>query len=595
MTTMRKALFILLLCAITAWSCQEELRPENCAQGSGSLELKLGSGDAITLQTKATDLEEGLKFNNVLVILVNNSGNVVGNVYKTYPYTPGVDDIQDAESDTSVAEDVIHFNGLLPGNYHVYAYANIDASAWQSGSIDAQEKLIANGTSFSSFADRELAALTGTGVPADPSGSMLLTGHKEVAVGLTRVPETLDLLRPVVRFKVSVRNHTPFPVRVDELRFSQFNPDRAYLIDHRDDSGVPAVPSGVTYRAMPAFDTSVGDDNSVAADTVEVVYQRLLYENAYSKPYKIFATMTLDRTSESLSDLQLSLGDRPFGVIDYTTLNSMDSGEQVDVLLINPRKQTRSARLYYGVSAEDNYAWESCGYDSYNKLFARASAIYGENPSFGYVDYSYTGPGSSNSGLAGWTGLAADAPLGPPNGTTITFDYTGASSGSPKKYLRTLLRGSDGLFSIDGLSSSSTSLTGMRIEQGTKTDNNRFASDLQGSYLVNFIQNSTGKNLKSDSMYNSSDVNTAKKCKLVWDTARNQDHQFILFGKYMAGGPLKRILKDNNKEVPLTYMARNEEINVVLNVYYSDTEGTLNFVVDNSTWKTATTVTHTFK
>jgi hypothetical protein len=597
MMTMRKALFILLLLsAFAAWSCRKELGPEAVASGNGSIELKLNSGNAVTLQTKANDLEEGLKFNNVLVILVNNSGIVVGNVYKTYPYTPGVDDIQDAESDTSVAEDVIHFNGLLPGNYQVYAYANIDASAWQSGNLIAtQEKVAAVGSSFSALADRELAALTGTGVPSNPSSSMLLTGQKEVAVGLTRVSETLDLLRPVVRFKVSVRNHTPFPVKVDELRFSHFNPDKAYLLDHRDDSGVPSLPSGVTYRAMPAFDTTAGDDDTVASDTVEVVYQRLIYENAYSKPYKIFAAMTLDRSSESLSDLQLSLGDRPFGVIDYTTLNGMDVGEQVDVLLINPRKQTRSARLYYRVSAQDNYAWESCGYDGFNKLFARASAIFGENPSFGYVGFTYNGAGSNNSGLAGWTGLDADAPLGPPNNSTVTFNYTGANSGNPRKYFRTLSRNADGLFSIDGLSSSATSLTGMRVEQGTISDSNRFPPDLQAGNLVNFIQNSTGKNLKSDCMYSESDVNKAKKSKLVWDTARNQDHQFILFGKYMAGGPLKRILKDNNKEVPLTYMARNEEINVVINVYYSDTEGTLDFVVDNSTWKTATTVTHTFK
>lgn len=594
--TMRKALFILLLLsAFAAGSCRKDIGPEAVTSGDGSLELKLGSGKAIGLKTKATDLEEGLEFNNVLVVLVNNSGNVVGSVYKTYPYTPTGGDIQDAESESSVTEDVIHFNGLLPGNYQVYAYANIDASAWQSGSISTQEKTVAPGTSFSSFADRELAALTGTGVPADPSGSMLLTGRKEVAVGLTRVSETMDLLRPVVRFKVTVRNHTPFPVIIDELRFSQFNPDKAYLVDHRNDSGIPAMPPGVTYRAMPAFDTAAGDDDTVASDTAEVVYQRLIYENAYSKPYKIFAAMTLDRSSESMSDLELSLGNRPFGVIDYTTLTNMDAGEQVDVLLINPRKQTRSARLYYGVSAEDNYAWESIGYDLFNKLFARASAIYAENPSFGYVDFTYNGAGSTNSGLAGWTGLDADAPLGPPNGSTITFDYTGANSGSPKKYFRTLSRGNDGLFSIDGLSSSTTSLTGMRVEQGTISDKNRFPSDLQASNLVNFIQNSTNKYLKSDCMYSESNVDKAKKTKLVWDTVRNQDHQFILFGKYMAGGPLKRILSDNNKEVPLTYMARNEEINVVINVYYSDQEGTLDFMVDNSTWKTATTVTHTFK
>ena len=58
---------------------------------------------------------------------------------------------------------------------------------------------------------------------------------------------------------------------------------------------------------------------------------------------------------------------------------------------------------------------------------------------------------------------------------------------------------------------------------------------------------------------------------------------------------MKRILKENNKEVPLTYMARNEEINVIINVYYSDKQGELNFVVDNSTWGTATESTHTFK
>ena len=586
MTTMRKALFILLLCAITAWSCQEELRPENCAQGSGSLELKLGSGDAITLQTKATDLEEGLKFNNVLVILVNNSGNVVGNVYKTYPYTPGVDDIQDAESATSVAEDVIHFNGLLPGNYHVYAYANIDAYAWQSGSIDAQEKLIANGTSFSSFADRELAALTGTGVPADPSGSMLLTGHKEVAVGLTRVPETLDLLRPVVRFKVSVRNHTPFPVHVDEIRFSRFNPDRAYLIDHRDDSGVPAVPSGVTYRTMPAFDTSAGDDASVAADTVEVVYQRLMYENASPSPYKIYATLTLDRTSESLNNLQLSLGDNPFGVIDYATLSQMDEGEEVDVLVTNPQITPRSGRIFAYISSNNYMAWESAGYNSFNGFFSRAQAIYNQDASYTYTGYT----NSSTYGYSAWDGVSAN----PKEDTQ--FDYTGARS----QYFHRLTK-SGGLFTLEGLAVnaakegvvSGSSITGIRFEAGMVVKDKN-PGDVAGK-LVRFINNANGNYLQANTNY-AANQPKQKHTNLMWQSGgTNQDRQFMLFGKYLKGGPLKRILKDNNKEVPLTYMVRNEEINVVLNVYYSDQEGTLNFTVDNSTWKTAKTITHTFK
>ena len=588
MTTMRKALFILLLLsAFAAWSCRKELGPEAVASGDGSIELKLNSGNAVTLQTKATDLEEGLKFNNVLVILVNNSGTVVGNVYKTYPYTPGVDDIQDAESDTSVAEDVIHFNGLLPGNYQVYAYANIDASAWQGGNLIAtQEKVAAVGSSFSALADRELAALTGTGVPADPSSSMLLTGRKEVAVGLTRVSETLDLLRPVVRFKVTVRNHTPFPVRVDEIRFSQFNPDRAYLIDHRDDSGVPAVPSGVTYREMPAFDTAAGDDSSVAADTAEVVYQRLLYENAYSKPYRIFATMTLDRTSESLSELQLSLGDHPFGVIDYATLNSMDDGEEIDVLVTNPQISPRSGRIFAYISANNYMAWESAGYGSFNGFFSRAQAIYNQDASFTYAGYT----NSSTYGYSAWDGVSATPK------EDNQFDYTGARS----RYFHRLTK-TGNLFTLEGLAINNTStgvvngtsITGIRVEAGAVV-NGKNPADVAGK-LVRFINNANGKYIQANTNY---DANQPKKkeSNLMWQgDGSKQDRQFMLFGKYLKGGPLKRILKDNNKEVPLTYMVRNEEINVVINVYYSDTEGTLDFVVDNSTWKTATTVTHTFK
>ena len=59
---------------------------------------------------------------------------------------------------------------------------------------------------------------------------------------------------------------------------------------------------------------------------------------------------------------------------------------------------------------------------------------------------------------------------------------------------------------------------------------------------------------------------------------------------------LKRLLKENNKEVPLTYMARNEEINVVINVYYADQSGEITFTVDNTHWTDAgaTTSTHTF-
>ncbi len=600
---MRKVRFILALIVLlsAAFACRKEQEPVDGIAGECSAVFRLSSRDAISLQTKteADDLLDGLRFTNVLVILVDHSNNVVGNVYKEYPYDPaasGNDPSQEEVTGSSLTDDVIHFEHLNPGNYTAYAYANIDAEAWQKSGevISGQEKVTTSGD-FSSFLERELKADNPVTPTAAGETAMLLTGQAEVLVGLSVETHTIYLKRPVVRLRVYINNTTPYPVRLDDLQFSEFNADRAYIIGRSDENGVPSVPSGVTYGPLPAYPKAspVTAPQSGAPGYLEEypVYETLLYENACPDPYKIFALLTLDPTG---LNRQMSLGEIVREPVNATTLNAMANGEQMDILLTNPRKQTRSARLYYGVSAEDNYAWESCGYESYADLLNRIIAIFSESPSCYYEGYTYNGTGSNQAGLAGWTGLAKDAPLGPPNGTTITFDYTGANSGSPKKYVRTLTRGSDGKFSIEGLSTTTTSLNNIEILQGGSNDNNRFAADLPRTFLVN-LKNSSGKYLKSDSKYSESDIDKAKKSTLLWDgTTTNQDHQFMLFREKTDGASLKRILKESHKEVPLTYMTRNEDIKLVLNVFYADQEATLNFDVDNSTWATPSESSHTF-
>ena len=594
---MKKAAVILLMLAFFAfWSCEKAPEPVDVPTGTGAIELRLDSSSAITLQTKS-NLTEGLEFKNVLVILVNNSGNVVKNVYKTYPYTnQGGSDIQDSEVATSVTDDVIHFQGLLPGTYHVYAYANIDATAWQqtgANLISAQEQLATSG-SFSTFLDRELVQLTGTTVPSDPSTSMLLTGHKEISVSLSPVSPTLDLLRPVVRFKVIVRNHTPYPLTINELRFSAFNPDKAYLLDHFNASGIPSVPDDVRYRAMPTFDPTGSDDNSVAANSDEVVYQRLVYENACSDPYKIFTRLTLDRSGESLPNLQMGLGDNEFGALTSELLNGMAEGEQVDVLVVNPQISVRSGRIFCYISSDNNMVWESAGYQNFNGFLSRATAIWEENASFNYSDrYSY----SAANGYSGWDGLNASA-----GSQATSFDYTGARS----RYFHTLSR-SNGAFTLSGLALQQgnsnnngkclTSITGLQIEKGAPYKKNNSWKNPQDmtNNLVRLKLNANDY-IQADALWAESSPDIRTNLKLYSGSSDQGDRQFVLFGKYMSGGLLKRILKDNNKEVALTYMARNEEINVVLNVYYADQEGSITFSVDNSHWSdaNATTASHTF-
>ena len=118
-----------------------------------------------------------------------------------------------------------------------------------------------------------------------------------------------------------------------------------------------------------------------------------------------------------------------------------------------------------------------------------------------------------------------------------------------------------------------------------------------GGKLVRFINNANSQYIKATTNWEKN-VPKKKESNLRFEGGgENQDRQFMLFGKYMSGGLLKRILKENKKEVPLTYMARNEEINVVLNVFYADQAGEITFSVDNSNWSdaNATVAEHTFR
>lgn len=574
---------LLLTVAILVAACRREPLP---GDDEGRIVLSLNSSHALRMETKtaAEDLLDGSRFNNLLVILTDNSGKVVNTFYK--------DDYESPQT-----QDEVEFDHLLPGNYHAYAYANINATQWQqtgANVISSKEGALGAGDSFSTFIDRELLGLTTAGrdAPVSPVTSMLLTGKLDIPVGLSVVRTEMDLLRPVVRFKVTVRNNTRFPVAVNNLEFSHFNPDKAFLLDHLNASGIPAVPDDVTYRELPAFNSS-DPSATVAAMSTGTVYMTYLYENVAPVTYKIFATVTLDRSGESLADLSYTLGGQPFGPIDAATLNAMNEGETVDVLLINPRSTVRSGRLYYSIGASGYTAWESCGYSSINGFQARAQAIYNQdNSAFTYTDFNYDGPANNKSGIAGWTGDTNDGAY-----TKNTFNYDGKRS----TYFHTLTKGSGNLFTLSGLATgnpaSGSSLSNITIVKGAPVSG-KFPPDI-GENLYLRIKNSSGNYLKSDCAWDATTEDAARFSFMSWASGdgKHQDHQFVMFGKFDdLGAALKRILKDNNKEVPLTYMARNEEINVILNVFYADQDGSLVFEVDNDHWTDdhATSSSHTF-
>lgn len=583
-------LLITLLCTLSCVK-EDELGPGG--SGRGGIVLTLDSSSALRLQTRATDLQEGSCFSNVLVVLVDNSNNVVGKVYKEYPYDPsalGNDSHQDEIVGSTATQDIIRFSGLLPGNYTVYAYANINAADWQNSGTElisdaSQEKGVTAGMSFSTFVDRELKSMvSSTDVPSNPATCMLLTGKMNIAVGLSTANATLDLKRPVVRLKVTVHNNTLYPVTVDDLSFSHFNPDKAYILDHSE-NGIPVVPIGVTYRSLPAYNTASPVTVSPGAETE--VYSTLLYENVSTNTYKIYSTLSLDCHSvdNNLTNPDpLVLGGNSFGLLTYERLTQMDEGESVNVILINPQKSVRSGRIFSYLttnSKNTRMAWESAGYESYKDFFNRAKAIYNQDATYNYSRYT-TYSDNNSQGYSAWDGNESHLPK-----EDHTFSYTGARS----QYFHPLTK-SGGLFTLNGLAinnpTSGTSIPDLRIEEGAVNNKEKIPQDMAGK-LVRFINNSNNKYLRSNS-----DNTTYSRLEFV-DSGTNHDRQFVLFGECALGGLMKRILKENNKSVPLTYMARNEEINVIINVYYAAQAGVLDFEVDNSTWETPTTSSHTFE
>lgn len=581
-------LLIILLCTLSCVK-EDELGPGG--SGRGGIVLTLDSSSALRLQTRATDLQEGSCFSNVLVVLVDNSNNVVGKVYKEYPYdpsAPGNDIHQDEIVGSTATQDTIRFSGLLPGNYTVYAYANIDAADWQNSGTDlisdaSKEKGVTTSTSFSAFVDRELKSMvSSTDVPSNPATCMLLTGKMNIAVGLSTANATLDLKRPVVRLKVTVHNNTLYPVTVDELSFSHFNPDKAYILDHSE-NGIPVVPTGVTYRSLPAYNTASPVTVSPGAETE--VYSTLLYENVSTNTYKIYSTLSLDCHSVDnnlTNPAPLVLGGNSFGLLTYERLSQMDEGESVNVILINPQINVRSGRILAYRTSDKRIAWESAGYPSYKDFFNRAKAIYDEVASYDYSSRYTTYSQNNAQGYSAWDGIDGHSPK-----EDHTFSYTGARS----QYFHPLTK-SGGLYTLNGLGvgnpANNTSIPNLRIEEGAVNDKTKLPQDMSGK-LVRFINDSDNKYLRSN-------TDNATQTKLEFASGGlNQDRQFVLFGECALGGLMKRILKENNKSVPLTYMARNEEINVIINVYYAAQAGVLDFEVDNSTWKTPTTSSHTFE
>lgn len=250
----------LLLCVV---GCTQHAIEQPLAQ-EGSLTVVLNA----PAQTRATtpgdgDLFRGGGMEDLTLVLVNSMGRI--------------SEIQSLTSLSGEEQKIksVTFVNLDVGNYQLYAYANVERSLF-SEAKSLLSGLQVGDTFDESHYDALFTALTARTAPViDDSHPLLLTATKALSVGVENSSTSIDMLRPVVWFEVLLYNHSDYPMHIDDVSFSNFNPSTSYILPK---GGL--IPTSATYRALPLYDSYTGgSDISVEAMTESCIYECALFEN----------------------------------------------------------------------------------------------------------------------------------------------------------------------------------------------------------------------------------------------------------------------------------------------------------------------------
>lgn len=259
---MNRFIYIALFALLTAISCTHTETTLHSESGSLSVEL-----NAVAPTRAVTpgdgDIYTGGGMEDVTLVLVNSMG-----------YISEIQRITNLTGNEQTVKKVTFVN-LDVGNYMLYAYANTERSLLSE--VRTMLNQLSVGSAFDSARyDALFTTLRDRNTPViDSSHPLLLTAAKAVSIGVENSSTTIDMLRPVVWFEVRVYNHSDYPMLIDDISFSNFNPSTSYILP-KDGT----IPTSATYRSLPLYDTYTGgSDITVAAATESCVYLTPLFEN----------------------------------------------------------------------------------------------------------------------------------------------------------------------------------------------------------------------------------------------------------------------------------------------------------------------------
>lgn len=472
--------------------------------------------------TKAGTAADGDKMNNLHIWVTDKSDVVV-----RYASWTGSDNGL-VTMDATHAAAKVSISNINRGEYNIYIIANAPSSL----------SLPAVGVTLDDTFKKFVMTLpAGTKEPAFGDGGMPLTLISSVSISPGKNVLNAELVRVCGRIRVSVRNHTTSKnIFLQSVKLGALNPDRGYLFQQDGH----AVPAGNTYGEFVSIDNAVvGTEvtDYIAPGTMETVIDQYIFETGL----------------DAVANMSLSFSG---GIFAQNTVSAVVKAAKMDVYSPGTefagfyKNNINRPNTYFIIrNSGANYFLRSNGTGMKQYYFNTVDELLASNE---VERYFWTFGGASP--LTSGTGRSK---------------VKGIQSVYEQTYINISTTVNDALVTLSDTKQAlivGTQSLGMLIRNG---DKKIYCSYTTGDDVRSKI-NYADQNLVYWKMI---PVTKTQKDVLTFTGAEKDFHKNVSSIDY---------IDDFGISVPLTDICRNEDVNVIINVFYNPEYASVYFEV--SAW-----------
>lgn len=473
--------------------------------------------------TKAGTAADGDKMNNLHVWITDKSDVVV-----RYACWTGSDN-ELVVMDASLAAATVSISNINRGEYNIYIVANAPSSF----TFPAVDETI--GDSFKKFV---LNLPEGRKEPAFGDGGMPLTLISSVAISSGKNIIKAELVRVCGRLRVSVRNHTTGKnIFLQSVKLGALNPDRGYLFQQEGH----AVPDGNTYGEFVSINNAEGIEvtDYIAPGTMKTVIDQYIFETGL----------------DAVASMSLSFSG---GIFAQNTVSAVVQAAKMDVYSPGTefagfyKNNIDRPNTYFIIrNSGANYFLRSNGSGMKQYYFNTVEELLASNEVERYF----------------WTFDVAS--------------YIGESSGygaSTVNSIKNVFEGKYVNISTTDYAPVTLSSTAQSLTIGTQPLGMLIRN---GDYKI-YCSYTTGDDVKSK-------INTADQNLVYWKmipVTKTQEDVLTFTGAekdFHKNVSSIDYIDDFGVSVPLTDICRNEDVNVIINVFYNPEYASVYFEV--SAWE----------